>query len=78
MREKDVRLGRATIVVDGRGGWALPGGRRTDQRAEATRVAAEIDLMLSRIADATPAVEPEPVVTTRRAAKNATLIHSRT
>lgn len=78
MRKKDVRFGRATIVVDELGGWALPGGRRTSSQKEAMGVAAEIDRVLSRIAEAEPVVEPTPAVITRRAAKDTSLIQSRT
>ncbi len=78
MRQKDVRFGRATVVVDERGGWALPGGGRTDQRVEAMAAAAEIDRMLARGAEVTPEVVQQPVVVVRRPAKSASVILSRT
>lgn len=78
MRQKDVRFGRATVVVDERGGWALPGGGRTDQRVEAMAAAAEIDRMLSCGAEVAPEVVQQPVVVVRRPAKSASVILSRT
>lgn len=78
MRQSNVRVGRATVVVDERGGWALPGGGRTDRRLEAMAAAAEIDRMLSRAAEVTPEVIRPPVVVVRRPAKSGSVILSRT
>lgn len=71
MRQQDVRHGQATVVVDSRGGWALPGCLRTDDQQEALVMAARIDRILAQLKTADRVADPEPVRVTRRPAKNA-------
>jgi|GEM_PF-4877993 len=78
MRQQDIRFGRATVVVDQRGGWALPGGKRTEKRLEAMAVAAGIDAILTAKAERVAEPEPTPLVISRRRAESPRLIHSRT
>lgn len=78
MREKDIRVGHATVVADERGGWALPGGGRTERRLEAVAVASEVDHLISASKFNRPVPEPEPTVITRRKAKSDNLLQSRT
>lgn len=77
MQLQDVRVGKSTVVEHADGGWALPGGGRTDDRLEAMGVAAEIDRLMPR----SPVIEVParvPCVVTRRPAKNASVLLSRT
>lgn len=45
-RCEDIRVGNGTVKAHAGGGWALPGGDRTDDLAVATWIAVQIDQLI--------------------------------
>ena len=67
MRQSDIRFGGATIPAHEHGGWALPGGRRTYNAAEAMAIAADLAKVIDREPKRLKPTQTEPVVTHRKA-----------
>lgn len=72
MRKSDIRVGGATIPVHDLGGWALPGGSRTNDEEEATAVAAALAKVIDRKPKRAEPARTKPVVTRRKVAASRT------